>query len=179
MTYNIDKTLIDDGLIQYSTDSGCKYIVKIFESSPGSGLWSIDFFKVFGEPTPIEVFKIMRTLTDVAMEYVYQKNITNVAIFIAGENDEIIQKKTVAFQRWLKEDWDFEVISNMEMKISGMKDSTFIVPTNTIMMKRKQNVVQKQVSINGNIEVKFCYNCGTENKGFQFCPNCGTNLKQN
>jgi hypothetical protein len=178
MTYNVDKSLIGDGIIQYSTESGCKYMAKISESAPGSTLWSIDFRKLSGTPSPSEVFKIMKTLTDASMEYVLEKNINNFAIFIDGENEEIVEKKTVAFQRWLKDDWDFEVIKNMEIKISGMKNSVFTIPTNSIMMRRKQNVVQKQVSVNGNIQIKFCYNCGRENNEFQFCPNCGTNLKQ-
>ena len=178
MTYNVDKSLIGDGIIQYSTESGCKYMAKIYESAPGSTLWSIDFKKLSGTPSPSEVFKIMKTLTDAAMEYVYDKNINTVSIFIDAESDEMIEKKTIAFQRWIKDDWDFEVIKNMEIKIAGMRNSTFTMPTNSIMMRRKQNVVTKQVSVNGSINIKFCYNCGTENNDFQFCPNCGTNLKQ-
>jgi membrane protease subunit (stomatin/prohibitin family) len=62
----------------------------------------------------------------------------------------------------------------MEIKIQGKRNSKFNVPTNAIMMKRKQKSTQKQIVINGNINVKFCFNCGTKNDSFQFCPNCGT-----
>jgi hypothetical protein len=174
MTYNLDKSLIGDGIILYNTDSGCKYLAKISETSIGSGLWTLDFMKLSGEPSTSEVFKIMKTLTDACMEYVFEKNINNVAIFISGENEEIINQKTTIFQRWLKEDWDFEIVPNMEIKIQGKRNSKFNVPTNAIMMKRKQKSTQKQIVINGNINVKFCFNCGTKNDSFQFCPNCGT-----
>jgi hypothetical protein len=178
MTYNLDKSLISDGMIFYTTDSGCKYLAKIFETSTGSGLWTLDFIKLSGDPESSEVFKIMKTLTDACMEYVYDKNINNVAIFVSGENEDVINQKTTIFQRWLRDDWDFEITPNMEIKISGKRNSSYSVPTNAIMMKRKQKVVQKQIITNGNIQVKFCFNCGSENNGFQFCPNCGTNLKQ-
>lgn len=174
MTYNLDKSLIGDGIILYNTDSGCKYLAKISETAIGSGLWTLDFMKLSGEPITSEVFKIMKTLTDACMEYVFEKNINNVAIFISGENEEIINQKTTIFQRWLKEDWDFEIVPNMEIKIQGKRNSKFNAPTNAIMMKRKQNIVQKQIVINGNMNVKFCFNCGTKNDDFQFCPNCGT-----
>ena len=178
MIYNIDRSLISDGIIQYTTDSDCKYLAKIFETAPGSGLWSIDFVKVSGTPSPVEVFRIMKTLTEASMEYAQEKKIDNVVIFIAGDTQEEINKKTAAFQRWLVDDWNFEIIKNMEIKISGMRNYFTEIPTNTFMMKRKTSSTQKQISTTGNFEIKFCFNCGTENKGFQFCPNCGTNLKQ-
>ena len=179
MTYNLDKGLIDDGIILYTTESGCKYMAKIFETSNRSGLWTLDFIKLVGEPDSSEVFRIMKTLTEASMEYVFEKNINNVAIFVSGENEDVINQKTTIFQRWLKEDWDFDIIPNMEIKVQGKRNSTFSVPTNAIMMKRKQKPIQRQVITDKNYEIKFCFNCGSENKGFQFCPNCGTNLKQN
>ena len=104
------------------------------------------------------------------------------AFFLGSEQirntQEEINKKTAAFQRWLVDDWNFEIIKNMEIKISGMRNYFTEIPTNTFMMKRKTSSTQKQISTTGNFEIKFCFNCGTENKGFQFCPNCGTNLKQ-
>jgi hypothetical protein len=178
MNYIVDKSLIGDGILQYTTESGCKYLAKIFQTSPGSYLWSIDFAKISGEPSTSEVFKIMKTLTDASMEYALEKNINNVVIFIAGETQELIDQKTLVFQRWLNQDWDFTITPNMDLKISGLRNSIITVPTNTIMMTRKPKTVQKQVVINGNANIKFCFNCGTENNGFQFCPNCGTNLKQ-
>ena len=108
----------------------------------------------------------------------FEKNINNAVIFIAGENQEVINQKTTVFTRWIDLDWDYTIQPNIEMKIAGLRN-TIMIPTNAIMMTRKQTTVQKQVVINGNVNIKFCFNCGTENKGFQFCPNCGTNLKQN
>jgi hypothetical protein len=178
MTYHIDKTLIGDGIIQYSTDAGCKYLAKIYETAPKSNVWSIDFVKVSGNPSPLEVFKIMKTLTEASMEYAFEKNINNAVIFIAGENQEVINQKTTVFTRWIDLDWDYTIQPNIEVKIAGLRN-TIMIPTNAIMMTRKQTTVQKQVVINGNVNIKFCFNCGTENKDFQFCPNCGTNLKQN
>lgn len=180
MAYDVDKTLISEGVFHFTTDSNCKYVTKISETSKNSGLWTIDFIKLSGSPSEFEVFKTMKTMTETVIEYVDKMNIKNMMIFISGSNELEIEKKTKTFQRWMV-GWDFEIIKNMEIKVSGLRNPIF-VPTNTFMMKRKQNSISSQdVNKTGikNIEIKFCFNCGTENQGFQFCPTCGTNLKQN
>jgi hypothetical protein len=177
MNYYVDKNLAWDGIFTYSTDSGTKYLIKISETAPESGVWKLDFIRLEGNPTSIEIFKTMKTLLDISMEYVNEKNINNAILMIAGNSEEEIQKKTKAFTRWLKEDWTFEVINRPEVYIPGVKGKK-IVQTNVIFIKRKPKI-DKKVEISNNHEgFKYCPNCGTENKGWQFCPNCGTNLKQ-
>lgn len=175
MNYLVDRSLIEDGILQYTTESGTKFLAKIFRTSANSDLWSLDFVKVSGTPSPVEVFKTMKTLTDAAMEYAVQRGINRVIIFIAGETQDVIEKKTTAFQRWLVLDWDFEIIPFMDVRVSGLRNG-FTVPTNTILLSRKKLPFQRQVVQNNQITIKFCFNCGQENKEFLYCPTCGTKL---
>jgi hypothetical protein len=177
MNYNVDKSLSWNGLYQYSSESGTQYLVKISESAPGSDFWTMDFVKLSGEPTPSEVFKIMSTLFEVSMEYVIQKNITKAFLIINGKDKEEIEKKTNIFVRWLRDHWDYQIVNNPEF--TTPKGNQVVLQTNGIYITKK--LVTNTESNNNltDVTIKFCYNCGTENKGFQFCPNCGTNLKQN
>lgn len=174
MRYYIDKSSISSGVFTYTTDSGCSYLVDIREAN--SEIWTLDFIKLSGNPSELEVFKIMKTLTDSAMEFVYQKNIQKAILFISGDNKEEIDKKTRVFQRWLIDDWDIEVLNDIEINVSGLRGPIYTT-INGISITRKQKIVQDKISTDNNFEFKFCYNCGNKNEGFQFCPNCGTNLK--
>jgi hypothetical protein len=176
MSYIIDRSLAFDGLFRYSTDNGTDYIVKISETAPNSGFWTLDFKKLSGDPSALEVFKTLNTLFTVAMEYAAEKNINNAYLLIAGDTIDEIQKKTVAFTRWIEYDWDYNIIKNPLITIDGMK-SSINIPTNIIHIKRK--IIKNQVTQQQSQSLmKFCSNCGTENNNFQFCPNCGSNLKQ-
>jgi hypothetical protein len=177
MSYNLDKSLSWNGLYKYTTDNGAQYLAKISETAKNSGLWTLDFIKVSGDPSPIEVFKILNTLFLASMEFVNQRNINNAYLAISGENDIEIEKKTKAFTRWIEEYWNYEIVDRPEFKISGKKE-TMVIPTKVIFMKRKPFTPINVVSESNNSFMKFCPNCGNQNNDFQFCSNCGTNLKQ-
>jgi hypothetical protein len=180
MSYIIDKELEWDGIYKYTTDSGISYMAKIHETAPGSGYWTIDFIKLSKNDGNVrEVFAIMNTLIELSMEYADIKNIQNVIIFINGENRDLIDQKTRIFTRWIKDYWDYQIVSNPEMVISGKRDGRINIPTNGIFMTRKQGIVTPiQTTKLSSVDVKFCYNCGTENNNFKFCPKCGTSLQQ-
>ena len=180
MSYIIDKELEWDGIFKYTTDSGISYMAKIHETAPGSGYWTIDFIKLSKDSGNVrEVFAIMNTLIELSMGYADIKNIQNVIIFINGENREQIDQKTRIFTRWIKDYWDYQIVSNPEMTISGKRDGRINIPTNGIFMTRKQGIVTPiENTTLSKVVVKFCYNCGTENNNFKFCPKCGTSLQQ-
>lgn len=139
MNYELDKSGIDNGIIQYTTENGCKYLANIYEIEIGTGVWSLEFIKFSGNPESSDVFKIMRTLTDACMEYVYEKNITSAILFISGGKKEEIEQKTKIFQRWLENDWSFEVISGKEVDILGRKFKISNTDAKILTMTRKQS----------------------------------------
>ncbi len=178
MEFDLDKSLSWSGIYRYSTENGTQYLAKVSETAKNSGLWTLDFVKLSGEPSPIEVFKILNTLFIACMEFVNQNNITKAYLAITGENSEEISKKTIAFTRWIKDYWDYQIVDNPQFRISGKKES-LTIPTKVIFMNRKStNISTTTTSDTNNSLMKFCPNCGTQNNNFQFCPNCGTNLKQ-
>lgn len=178
MSYLVDKSLAWNGIFQYSSESGTNYLVKISESAPNSNFWTMDFKKLSGEPSSTEVFRIMNTLFEVAMEYVDEKKIDSALLLITGSSKEEMEQKTKIFVRWLKDNWDLQILEKPEFTIKGYKRS-YVLPNNGIFIKRKTVINNTPTSPVPKFTIKFCYNCGTENDGFQFCPNCGTNLKQN
>jgi len=67
MSYVIDKGMEWDGIYKYTTDSGVSYMVKISETAPGSGFWTIDFIKLSKIDGNVrEVFTIMNTLIELS-----------------------------------------------------------------------------------------------------------------
>jgi|688.fasta_scaffold364307_2 hypothetical protein len=180
MSYVIDKGMEWDGIYKYTTDSGISYMVKIHETAPGSGYWTIDFIKLSKDSGNVrEVFSIMSMLMELSMGYADIRNIQNVIIFISGENREQINQKTRIFTRWIKDYWNYQIVSNPEVIIPGKRDGRITIPTNGIFMTRKQGLVTPiETTTLSSVEIKFCYNCGTENNNFKFCPKCGTSLQQ-
>jgi hypothetical protein len=174
MSYNVDKTFAWDGIYQYSSDSGAKYLVKISKTSKNSDMWTLNFMKLAGEPSKLEVFKIMRTLWEVSMEYVNEKNINTAILLVSGADNLEIEQKTTVFTRYLKDDWDFQIINNPDFQVEGMKNGKFSIPTNAFFIQRKVNSPQIINKTIDPVSIKFCFNCGTKNDSFQFCPNCGT-----
>lgn len=166
--YKINRTLSDDGVYQYTTDSGVKYLAKISESSPSSGLWTLNFVLIEGSPSIREVFTTMNTLTEASMEYLDSVGAKTAIFFIDGNNSDEIDQKTRIFTRWISQYWDYDIISNPEIVIPGKRDGKITIQTNAISMKRKSNVITSS---------NFCQNCGNPNTGSKFCPNCGTNLQ--
>ncbi len=177
-TFQIDRSLSSDGVYQYSTDNGVKYIVKISESAPGSGLATIDFTLLSGSPMPLEVFRTMGTLYELAFEHVEDKGFKNIVVYINGDNREEIDQKTRIFTRWINSEyWDHQVVPNPQIVIPGKRNGTIILQTNGIVMTRKSTPVQTTTEAPLSVNIKFCYTCGTENKNYKFCPICGTNLQ--
>jgi len=171
-TFKLDKTLESDGIYQYTTDNKVKYAVRISESSPGSGLASLDFMLVSGNPSSSEIFKTIGTLYQLATEYVEKKKLKHILLTIDGPNRTEIDQKTKIFTRWIDTDiWDYQITSNPEILIPGKRNGSIILQTNSISMKRKEDVATKQS--------KFCGNCGNSIIiGNKFCGNCGNSLQE-
>lgn len=177
VNFEIDRSLSSDGVYQYSTDDGVGYLVKISESAPGSGLATIDFVLISGSPSPMEVFRTMNTLYELSFEHVESKGFKNILVYINGSNREEIDKKTRIFTRWINpEFWDYQILPDPQIIIPGKKNGAFTLQTNAIAIVRKNVVIPTPTPVSS-VDVKFCYNCGTENNNYKFCPKCGTNLQ--
>jgi len=181
-TFQIDRTLACDGLYKYSTDNGVEYNVKIHESAPGSGLATIYFTLLSGKPSAIEVFRTMNTLYELSFEYVESKGFKNILVHIDGKDREEIDKKTRIFTsgltKWVGPNvFDYQIISNPKITVPGRRNGAYTFETNAIYMTRKSTPAPTTIEAPPNVDIKFCYNCGTENNNYKFCPKCGTNLQ--
>ena len=180
MPYSIDRSLSWDGLYSFTSESGASYMVKMKETSPRSGLWTINFIKNSGESTPTEIFKTIKILSDLCKEYINSQNGNRALLLISGDEKESEQKAKV-FSRWMGEEWDC-LIHRPNVKISGLRKSSIPTTPFAIMATRRPKIeeVEKPKTIDSpvNFEIKFCYNCGSPNNNFVFCPSCGTKLKQ-
>jgi hypothetical protein len=178
MNYSIDRSFSSDGLYTFSSDTS-SYILKMRESAPRSGLWTIDFIKSSGEPSPKEVFRTMKIISDLCKEFIDSVNGNKVIMFIAGDPVTSAQKAKV-FSRWMGENWKCE-ISEPQIKIPGLRNSAILPTPFSIIATRISNSKQEETvstSIPANTDIKFCFNCGSPNNSYQFCPSCGTQLKQ-
>ena len=172
MSYNIDNSLIWDNIFMFTTDLGSKYIVKFEEVS--EGIWTLNFQLESGEPLRSEIFKTMKFLGDNTSNFLDEKGINTLLVYIVGSDRSEIDQKTKIFTRWIKSPWKYEVISNPIITIEGNRD---YIETNTNFIHMTRGV--EEVVINESpIGAKFCFNCGLENNNYKFCPSCGTNLKQ-
>lgn len=180
MAYSIDKSLSWDGLFRITTDSGALYMIKIRESAPDSGLWTIELTRPSEKGSTSEIFKTMRTISEICQEYINQKQGNNVILFVTGDSDESLKKSNV-FSRYMGEDWDY-VIDRPQIKISNLRNPNIISTNYFIKATRVRKTITENPSISLNTqiisEIKFCFNCGTPNNNFVFCPSCGTKLKQ-
>lgn len=181
MPYNIDNSLIWNNLFMFTTDAGTKYIAKFEEIS--EGIWTLDFQLTSGEPLRSEIFKTMEVLGDNTSNFLDERGINTLLVYITGSDRNEINQKTKIFTRWIREPWKYEVISNPIITIEGKKDH-IQTNTNFIHMTRGiEEVVVIKSPLNklvseSPVGVKFCFNCGSENNNYKFCPSCGTNLKQ-
>jgi RNA polymerase subunit RPABC4/transcription elongation factor Spt4 len=156
----------------FTTDLGSKYIVKFEEVS--EGIWTLNFQLESGEPLRSEIFKTMKFLGDNTSNFLDEKGINTLLVYIVGSDRSEIDQKTKIFTRWIKSPWKYEVISNPIITIEGNRD---YIETNTNFIHMTRGV--EEVVINESpIGSKFCFNCGLENNNYKFCPSCGTNLKQ-
>lgn len=137
----------------------------------------MDFTLLSGTPSAIEIFRTMGTLYELAFEHVESKGFKNILAYINGANREEIDQKTRIFTRWINpEFWDHQIIPNPQIIIPGKRNGTFTLQTNGIAMTRKNVIVPVPTPV-PSVDIKFCYNCGTENDNYKFCPTCGTNLQ--
>ena len=180
MAYSIDKSLSWDGLFRITTDSGALYMIKIRESAPDSGLWTIELIRPSEKGTTSEIFRTMRTISDICQEYINQKKGNEVILFITGKVDESLKKSKV-FSRYMGDDWEY-TIDIPQIKLSNLRNPNIITTNHFIKATRvrKMTEVSSNNLVNTQItsEIKFCFNCGTPNNNFAFCPSCGTKLKQ-
>ena len=184
MSYNIDNSLIWNNLFMFTTDAGTKYIAKFDEVS--EGIWTLNFQLESGEPLKSEIFKTMKFLGDNTSNFLDEKGISTLLVYITGSNRDEIDQKTKIFTRWIKSPWKYEVISNPIITIEGNREH---IQTNTnfihinrgideVVIEPPVNKVVDSVFIESPVGIKFCFNCGSENNNYKFCPSCGTNLKQ-
>lgn len=171
--FKIDRSLEPEGIFKFKTDSGCEYMASIHESAPKSGLATLDIVLLSGQPSPIEVFRTMRTVYDVSTEYVLKKGFKDLIFYIDGRNREEIDQKTNIFTRWINTDiWEYRIDSQPYIVIPNKRNGIIQLNTNAIVIKKKDNVVVETTKLN------FCYNCGEPNNNYKFCPSCGSNLQQ-
>ena len=184
MAYNIDNSLIWDNLFMFTTDSGNKYVAKFAEVS--DGIWTLDFYLSSGDPLRSEIFKTMKFLGDNTSNFLDERSINTLLVYISGSDRNEIDQKTKIFTRWIKSPWKYEVISNPIITTDGNRNH---IQTNTnfihmtrgveeVVIESPVNKVVNELVIESPVGVKFCFNCGLENNNFKFCPSCGTNLKQ-
>lgn len=176
MSYKINREL-DWNQIQIQSDSGVTYRIGLNETVPDSNIWILDLVLISGKPSTSEIYKTMGVVHDVLTEkngILEIRNITEIFSVIQGNNREEIDKKTKIFTRWIKKPWTFIVSSNPIIEIQG-KSKKIYLNTNIIHM-RKTEEIEEKLELTSN--VKFCFNCGIENKNYKFCPNCGQNLQQ-
>lgn len=173
MNYTIDRTLEICNVIDFKSESGVEYKVALVETAPGSGLWTILFYLISGKPDKKEIYSTIGKIRDILLEkggLIERNNVNELVITIDGKDREEIDKKTNVFTRWIKSPWTFEVTSNPEISIQGKMENIYL-NTNLIHIKKS--------AVDTKSRIKFCFNCGCENKeSFKFCPNCGTNLQQ-
>lgn len=183
--YTIDRTLYNNNIVSFDSDSGTKYSIYLSEISPK--IWTFNFKLVSGTPDRKEVFKTMGILHDILLEpdgLIERNNIKQIIVFIDGKNRDEIDQKTKIFTRWIKSPWEFVVNYKPEIVIGGVREQ--IYPDTNIINIIMTNVIQKTIentnSINTNSintsNVKFCSNCGSKNNNYKFCPSCGKNLQQ-
>ncbi len=183
MIFKVNNSILWDNVFFIETDSGVKYVAKLEETSPGSGVWTLFFLLLNGIPNSREIFGTMNTLTENLINVLNQKGIDSLLVWIAGKDRKEIDQKTKVFLRWVEYPFEYVLDENPEIRIQG-KNETIYPKTNFIHIKRVVNRevrgVKKDVEVPiSNIKLKFCFNCGEENKDYKFCPGCGTNLKQN
>lgn len=178
MSYKVEFEL-EWNQIRITTNKGSKYLVLLNETIEGSNLWVLNFILESGKPSNKEVYKTMSTIYNVLCEGdnnpIEKYNIREIISFITGDNQIEIDKKTKVFTRWIKSPWRFEIIENPTIDIQGRANKVYL-KCNLLHIKKdeKYNVEIPKISRN----IKFCFNCGSENNSYKFCPNCGVNLQQ-
>jgi hypothetical protein len=186
MVFKVDNSILWDNVFFIETDSGVKYVAKLEETSPESGVWALYFLLLSGIPNSREIFGTMNTLSENLIDVLNQKGINSLLVWINGEDRKEIDQKTKVFLRWVEYPFEYTLDENPEIRIQGKND--VIYPnTNFIHIRRVNQEIEKveeqkiqtvHTETISNNKIRFCFNCGEENKDYKFCPGCGTNLKQ-
>jgi hypothetical protein len=179
MIFKVDNSFLWDNAFFIETESGIKYVVRLDETSKYSGVWTLSFLLLSGTPNSREIFGTMNTLSENLLDVLNEKNINSLLVWINGKDRKEIDQKTKVFLRWIKHPFEYTLDGNPEIRIQGKSD--IIYPdTNFIYIKRisSKKEEKKEENIILETKIKFCFNCGEENKDYKFCPGCGTNLKQ-
>lgn len=183
MNFTVDYSLSHENFFSMTTPSGNKYSLKLEETAHNSGLYILNFLLVQGVPNQREVFKTLHTMRDVLKEHCAKNNINSIFAYIDGKTREEIDKKTRVFCKLADYPYECIVDTLPEIRIQGMRGA-YYPDTNFLHIKRSNNVDINQSKKMSNMNVikqsniKFCFECGLENKGYKFCPGCGTNLQQ-
>ena len=170
----IDKTFEWNNTILFKSNLGAEYIVNLLQTSPNSNIWTLNFALINGHPANNEVFKIMSTLQQILISpggLIEKNNVKKIAVTISGKNNKEIDMKTKIFTRWIKKPWIFEIHYNPEVEIIGKREKIY-PRTNIIFITKTEEIIANESTNN-----KYCFYCGSINKGYKFCPSCGTNLQ--
>lgn len=172
----IDRSLEFLNVISFKSNSGVEYKLIVIETFPGSNIWTFSFQLISGKPNTKEVFQTMKTIQQLMLEkngLVEKYNMREIILVIEGKDRDEVDRKTKIFTRWIEKPYYFEIISNPIISIEGKRENIYL-DTNFIHIKKSNLPPEYKTS-----EVKFCFNCGSENKeNYKFCPNCGQNLQQ-
>ena len=186
MLFKVDNTLLWDNCFYIITEQDNVYCVKLEETAWSTGIWILNFILVDGVPNNKEVFKTLQTFWVNLKKLLIEKNINTVIAYIDGSTRKERDQKTKVFSRWIDDPFVCIIDESPEIRIQGKK-SSIQLDTNCLKIIRKSEEYvetikevkpQEEKSIQKNLSIKFCYNCGSENKEFKFCPNCGQNLQQ-
>lgn len=176
MAYKINREL-EWNQFQITSDSGVSYRIGLSETLHDSKIWLLDLVLISGKPNISEIYKTMGVVYSVLTEkngILENRNITEIVSIIQGNDRDEIDKKTKVFTRWIKKPWTFDVRVNPVVEIQG-KAKKIYLNTNVIHMKKTEQVEEETEVVS---DIKFCFNCGIENKNYKFCPNCGQKLQQ-
>lgn len=177
MSFNINREL-EWNQVSIDTDD-VNYLVYVSETGEGSNLWTLNISNEEGRIKKDDIYKLMSTISDVIFKgkdsLAENSNIKEMIYFVYGNTEQEIDKRSKVFSRWIKKPWTFEIIKNPTIDIQGKANKVYL-KSNLIHIKKNEDYIEETPKIIGNI--KFCFNCGTENKAYKFCPSCGTNLQQ-
>lgn len=180
--YKVHGSIIDDCCVYIQTDFNNKYLIRFDETAPGTNIWIINFLLINGSPNNKEVFKTLSIAWSHIKKFLLHKKVNSAFGYIDGPTREVRDKKTKVFTKWIDYPFEYEIDSTPEIRIQGSNGS-YQVDTNFFHVKRatersiKTDKIDPIISQNTQ-KIKFCFNCGDENKGYKFCPGCGTNLQQ-
>ena len=177
MSYNIDKSNLQDNILIINTENDVKYIITLTEISEGSDVWTFNFIQQPNKSSNRSFEYMFILCKEIFESDLLEKNkVSKILLLIEGDSRENADEKTITITKTINDNWDFKIEQDPETIIEGGL-SYINFNTNSIYITKKEKVIETDVIIN-EVVMKFCPNCGLENNNYKFCPNCGTNLKQ-